>query len=215
MKFPVCSLLCFQCKSHLQEFVKDKMYIPCNLTGKSGMSKVEDLPVSVVHPALCVWCVTLPLKAASRETLPACPRTPATSYGRRVWAPSVFETLTCCASLTFFYRPSFYMLSLTCCDWSWKLKSGGNLHLVNHRILEIHPWHIWRDLHYLVPLPLPTVCKAGSHVSSSLSYLLLITPCLILFSDCSTGVTLFSVQTINHPWTGPGSDISFAGCWQH
>lgn len=52
-----------------------------------------------------VWFAVLPVKATLREVLPACPRTPATSRGRRIWALSVCETLTCCALLIFSWSP--------------------------------------------------------------------------------------------------------------
>lgn len=92
------------------------------------------------------------------------------------------------------------MLSLTCCGWSWwKPKSRGNLHLVNHRTLETHLQHIWRDLHYLVLLPFPAVSKV---LKPAEQLSLKLTPdydCLISFSNCGMRATLVSLQTINLP----------------
>lgn len=78
------------------------------------------------------------------------------------------------------------------------------MHLVNHRMLGTHLQHIWRDLHYLVPLPCPAVSKVLKQAEQLSLKLTLDYDCLISSSNCSMRATLVSLQTINLPGQDPG-----------
>jgi predicted outer membrane lipoprotein len=85
------------------------------------------------------------------------------SCTRKVEAWRTFTTATWCTWLIFSgLSPLHGVLNMLWLELM-ESKVRGNLHLVNHRMLEAYPGYIWRELHYLQSLLFPTVSKLLKH----------------------------------------------------
>lgn len=137
---------------------KDQIFILCNSTGKPGMVKCRVYPVvSCAHNPMCVVCGVqrCPLLMPWGKCFLPVPelQPPHGEEGHLTW----------CASLISWYPMLLYaqlnLLQLELLDTEEQRQFTS----CKPQNTDTHPWHIWRDLHYLGPLPLPTVSKVLKH----------------------------------------------------